>query len=102
MIPQQPDLQARVRKLKERLWQIIVWLGRGLLAAFHLFAWVQVGRGLLFGVVQSAGRGQSGIDLTYQEAPIGFLASLVLWFLVGPFLEGGILVFIWLQRHDRY
>lgn len=102
MKSRQQELQIETGKLRDRLWQIALWFGRGLFSAFHLFAWVQVGRGLLFGVVQSAGRGQSGIDLTYQEAPIGFLGSLAAWFLLGPFVEGGILVFLWLQRHDRY
>ena len=89
----------------EHFERIAAAVGTLVLAAIFVFSCWQVARALIYGViyyVPRIHRLEAARDITFVSDPFAFSVHLLIYIFVGPFFVGGVLLFMWLQRHDKY
>jgi len=77
------------------------WILIGLFCFPTVFALVQIVRAIFFGVIYTYSRARSQ-DMIFQWSDPGSIVWLIFYILMGSFIPGGILVSIWVTRHDKY
>ena len=78
------------------------WLVIGLFCLPTVIASVEIARGVLFGFIYEYGYRGNGRYIAFEWGDPDAMITLLWYVLMALFMPGGILVFLWVTRWDKY